>query len=671
MKRILSLFFVFLIIFFTVSCDNLTRITWEENTKKKIYASQNNDGGFKEHFLIQDRDLSSTYYFLEICDMINIPLNKDFKEKTIQWILSIKTKAGYFGSESQYSRQIQNTFFAILSLKRLGFEFDENLKQEIKNLFVRLKKPDNLYYEHSAEKEPFLNYFVLESVKAIENEEKFLDVKTQFKKLCLTSTSMNTLTKLFFLRYFDEPVKIDENIRQQLTSEMEQGKSSFIEKLWFLSFFEDDRLNSVIKTTLLKYKNLDGGFSAVVEDSSTDRETYYAVSALRRLNYKITGPEKNELVNFIFAHMNPAGGFNKPFISPSTPQATYKCLYILTELGYEVKNANIVEQYLNRTLKALLGSPDYHPLVMLNTLKALQILDKDRNLKSTLKDSNQHLYEDFLQNTYKNLEEKLNRDNFEQELYDVSNYVEILIMLGEEIPETLKQKIYINAEKVIGDSLKANSIVSIVPLYYSVKLIDNINIISSYNEQVDSFAKKLINQELNKAEKGDLLITYYAMMIQKYNHVLEEPLFCSYDYLNLFKSDEGGVRQNFESPPSLSLTEKYMQMYSFIKNYSVRTSSRAIEASYNGKKGLSVSGYKLRRLKDFDLILLKLYNNEHGHWNEYYITDGKNKILAKAKVSQTPEYNDILVFEIPKGKVNERLYFYFSGKGRTEIPRFW
>jgi hypothetical protein len=161
-------------------------------------------------------------------------------------------------------------------------------------------------------------------------------------------------------------------------------------------------------------------------------------------------------------------------------------------LGYEVKNPDIVEQYLRNTLKALLENPDYHPLVMLNTLKALQILSGDKNIKSILKEPDSNLYEAFIHNTYQSLEEQLNRQDFEQALYDISNYAEILMMLGEEIPDTLKQKIYTNSEKIIGENLKSNTTASILPLYYSVKLLDNINIISSYNQQIDSFAKKTI-----------------------------------------------------------------------------------------------------------------------------------------------------------------------------------
>ncbi|MCR4432405.1 MAG: hypothetical protein NUV45_15495 [Tepidanaerobacteraceae bacterium] len=161
-------------------------------------------------------------------------------------------------------------------------------------------------------------------------------------------------------------------------------------------------------------------------------------------------------------------------------------------MGYEVKNPDIVEQYLRNTLKALLENPDYHPLVMLNTLKALQILSGDKNIKSILKEPDSNLYEAFIHNTYQSLEEQLNRQDFEQALYDISNYAEILMMLGEEIPDTLKQKIYTNSEKIIGENLKSNTTASILPLYYSVKLLDNINIISSYNQQIDSFAKKTI-----------------------------------------------------------------------------------------------------------------------------------------------------------------------------------
>lgn len=373
----------------------------------------------------------------------------------------------------------------------------------------------------------------------------------------------------------------------------------------------------------------------------------------------------------LYAFQNSDGGFkDDSSTSPSSPQATYKSLYILTKLGYEVKNPDIVEEYLRNTLKALLKNPDYHPLVMLNTLKALQILSKDKNIKSIPQELDPNLYEAFLHNTYQSLEEQLNRQDFEQALYDISNYAEILVMLGEEIPDTLKQKIYTNSEKIIGENLKSNTTASILPLYYSVKLLDNINIISSYNQQIDSLAKKLLNQEINKAEKGDLLISYYAMMTQKYNHVPEEPLLCSNDYLNFFKSASGGVRQNSGQPPSLSMTEKYIQMTSFINSYRMKTLDRAVEG-YDGRTmSSSISGYKLRRLEEHDLILLKLYNAEHGQWNKYYITDGKTKIPAKTKVSHAAEYNDIVVFQIPKGAANTRLFFYFSEKGYTEVPRF-
>jgi hypothetical protein len=96
-------------------------------------------------------------------------------------------------------------------------------------------------------------------------------------------------------------------------------------------------------------------------------------------------------------------------------------------MGYKVKNLDIVERYLRSTLKASLENPDYHPLVMLNTLKALQILSKDKNIKSILKELDSNLYEAFLHNTYQNLEEQLNRQDFEQALYDISNYAEILV----------------------------------------------------------------------------------------------------------------------------------------------------------------------------------------------------------------------------------------------------
>jgi hypothetical protein len=166
-------------------------------------------------------------------------------------------------------------------------------------------------------------------------------------------------------------------------------------------------------------------------------------------------------------------------------------------LGYEVKNPDIAEQYLRNTLKEVLENPDYHPLVMLNTLKALQILSEDKNIKSILKEPDSNLYEAFIHNTYQSLEEQLNRQDFEQALYDISNYAEILVMLGEEIPATLKQKIYTNSEKIIGENLESNTTASILPLYYSVKLLDNINIISSYNQQIDSFSKKLLNREID------------------------------------------------------------------------------------------------------------------------------------------------------------------------------
>ncbi|AYO29477.1 hypothetical protein D2962_01595 [Biomaibacter acetigenes] len=159
-------------------------------------------------------------------------------------------------------------------------------------------------------------------------------------------------------------------------------------------------------------------------------------------------------------------------------------------------------------------------------------------------------------------------------------------------------------------------------------------------------------------------------MTQKYNHVPEEPLLCSNDYLNFFKSASGGARQNSGQPPSLSMTEKYIQMTSFINSYRMKTSDRAVEGSSNHTMDLSVSDYKFRRLEDCDLILLKLYNAEHSLWNKYYITDGKTKIPAKTKVSHTAEYNDIVVFQIPKGAANTRLFFYFSEKGYTEVPRF-
>ncbi|WP_422446498.1 hypothetical protein [Thermoanaerobacterium sp. DL9XJH110] len=156
----------------------------------------------------------------------------------------------------------------------------------------------------------------------------------------------------------------------------------------------------------------------------------------------------------LYAFQNSDGGFkDDSSTSPSSPQATYKSLYILTKLGYEVKNPDIVEEYLRNTLKALLENPDYHPLVMLNILKALQILSKDKNIKSILKEPDSNLYEAFIHNTYQGLEEQLNRQDFEQALYDISSYVEILVMLGEEIPDTLKQKIYTNSEKIIGENL--------------------------------------------------------------------------------------------------------------------------------------------------------------------------------------------------------------------------
>jgi hypothetical protein len=129
----------------------------------------------------------------------------------------------------------------------------------------------------------------------------------------------------------------------------------------------------------------------------------------------------------LYSLQNSDGGFKESSTGPSTPQATYKSLYILTKLGYEVKNPDIVEEYLRNTLKALLENPDYHPLVMLNTLKALQILSKDKNIKSILKELDSNLYEAFLHNTYQNLEEQLNRQDFEQALYDISNYAEILV----------------------------------------------------------------------------------------------------------------------------------------------------------------------------------------------------------------------------------------------------
>ncbi|MCR4432404.1 MAG: hypothetical protein NUV45_15490 [Tepidanaerobacteraceae bacterium] len=179
-----------------------------------------------------------------------------------------------------------------------------------------------------------------------------------------------------------------------------------------------------------------------------------------------------------------------------------------------------------------------------------------------------------------------------------------------------------------------------------------------------------MNQEIDKAEKGDLLISYYAMMTQKYNHVLEEPLLCSNDYLNFFKSASGGARQNSSQVPYLSMTKKYIQMTSFINSYRMKTSDRAVEGYDGLTMSSSISGYKFRRLEDCDLILLKLYNAEHSLWNKYYITDGKTKIPTKTKVSHTAEYNDIVVFQIPKGAASMRLYFYFSEKGYTEVPRF-
>lgn len=667
MRKKLSV--LLLIIFFIINITSCysNNNTWVENTIKKLYASQNNDGGYKESFFVQNRELSSTYYFLEICSLMDFPLDNDFKEKTLKWILSTQKEAGYFGDEKQYSRQIQNTHFAVLSLKKLGYKFDEKQIQKISSHFEQLKKTNKLYYELSPEKEPFLNYFVLESAKALKSEEKFKDVNTAFKNMCTQSTSIDPLTKLFFLNYFKESIEIDEELHQQIINEMKQNKYSFIQELWFLSFLEDDNLNTTIKSTLLKYFNLDGGFSAIVENSSSDRETFYALQTLKRLNYNMPVLERNMIKNFVFAHMNAQGGFNKPFTSPSTPQATYKSLNILTKLGYDVKNPDNVEIYLKRNLQALMQSSEYHPLVMLNTLKALELLNKNENAISIVKELDQKLYRGFIHNTYQSLEEKLGQD-FELMLYDISSYIEILVMLDDDIPDNLKQKLCTNCERVIEKNLELNTITSIVPIYYSAKLLDNINIISSYNEQINSFAKRILNEEINKEDEGDLLISYYAMMTQKYNHVLDEPLFPSSEYLNHFKSDFGGIVQNSDNPSSLSMTEKYIQMTSLINNYRMKALTSSIEGYGDNTMHVSVSDYKLRRFDDYNLILLKLYNAEHSKWNKYYLTDGKTNIPGKIKISNEDVYNDIVVFQIPKGMEKSRLFFYFSENGYTEVP---
>lgn len=667
MRKKLSVLLLF--IFFTINITSCysNNNTWVKNTIQKIYASQNNDGGYKESFFVQNRELSSTYYFLEICSLMDFPLDNDFKEKTQNWILSTQNEDGYFGDEQQYGRQIQNTYFAVLSLKKIGYKFDEKQIQEITSHFEQLKKTNKLYYELSPEKEPFLNYFVLESAKALKSEEKFKDVNTAFKNMCTQSTSIDPLTKLFFLNYFKESIEIDEELHQQIINEMKQNKYSFIQELWFLSFLEDDNLNKNIKSTLLKYFNLDGGFSAMIENSSSDRETFYALQTLKRLNYKMPVLRKNMIKNFVFAHMNAQGGFNKPFTSPSTPQATYKSLNILTKLGYEVNNRDNVETYLKRNLQALMQSSDYHPLVMLNTLKALQLLNKDENLISTVKELDQKLYKEFINNTYQNLEEKLSH-SFELVLYDISYYVDILLMLGENIPDNLKQKLYNNCEEIIEKYMKSNTIASIVYIYYSVRLLDNINVISRYNTQIDSLAKKILNQELNREDKGDLLICYYAMMIQRYNHVLDEPILCSNEYLNQFKSDLGGIIQNIDNPPSLSMTEKYIQMTSFIDNYRMKSSTSSIEGYGDNTMNVSISDYKLRYFDNYNIILLKLYNAEHSKWNKYYITDRKTNIPGKIKISNEEIYDDIVVFQIPKGLEKSRLFFYFSENGYTEVP---
>lgn len=140
MRKKLSVLLLF--IFFTINITSCysNNNTWVKNTIQKIYASQNNDGGYKESFFVQNRELSSTYYFLEICSLMDFPLDNDFKEKTQNWILSTQNEDGYFGDEQQYGRQIQNTYFAVLSLKKIGYKFDEKQIQEITSHFEQLKK---------------------------------------------------------------------------------------------------------------------------------------------------------------------------------------------------------------------------------------------------------------------------------------------------------------------------------------------------------------------------------------------------------------------------------------------------------------------------------------------------------------------------------------------------